>query len=84
MPESKDKWNSEHYDQVIIRLPKGARDELKAIAGSKGMSVAGYLKHLVVADLDDQTEPIAEILRGGGLLQYWMSYPKSRKRGDRE
>ena len=65
MPESKDRWNSEHYDQVIIRLPKGARDELKAIAGAKGMSVAGYLKHLVVADLDAQTEPMAEILRGG-------------------
>lgn len=67
MPESKDRWNSEHYDQVIIRLPKGARDELKAIAGTKGMSVAGYLKHLVVADLDDRTEPMAEILRGGGV-----------------
>lgn len=43
----KDDYNLEHYDRVTIRLPKGQKDELKALATKKGLSVNGYVAYLI-------------------------------------
>lgn len=65
--EVKDRWNREHYEQVLIRVPNGARDELNAIAKARGMSVAAYIRHLVISDNKEKPETTRN-LRGGGVL----------------
>lgn len=48
--EVKDRYNRANYDQVILRLPKGQRDELRELAEAKGFSVNSYIQHLLIAD----------------------------------
>lgn len=67
--EVKDRWNREHYDFVKITLPPGCRDELKAVAASRGMSVSEYIRHLLRADTTPEELPG---LRGGGV--HWVTY----------
>jgi len=43
----KTKWNSAHYDQIKVSLPKGYRDRLNQIAAEKGTSAAGLIKALI-------------------------------------
>lgn len=48
--EVKDRYNQANYDQVILRLPKGQREDLQEIAAAKGFSVNSYIQHLLIAD----------------------------------
>lgn len=73
MSENKDRWNSTHYDMVSFRCGKGGRDMIRRIATMQGMSLAEYLRHLVVADVASRTDvetgakaDISAILGGGG------------------
>lgn len=73
MSENKDRWNGEHYDMVSFRCGKGGREIIKHIATMQGMSLAEYLRHLIVADVAQRTDPetgakadISAILGGGG------------------
>lgn len=38
------KYNSANYDDIKLRVPKGFRDELKAIAESQGISVNAFIQ----------------------------------------
>lgn len=64
--EVKNRWNAEHYDAIRICVPKGAREEIAAAAAARGMSVAGYIKHLIMADTDPQE--VSTLRTGGGLI----------------
>ena len=64
-PEVKDRWNRAHYDAVTFRTPKGGREAIQAAAAARGMSVAAYLRHLVLADNAENAD-IWEKLGGGG------------------
>ena len=73
MSESKDRWNSNHYDMVSFRCGKGGKDMIRRIATMQGMSLAEYLRHLIVADVTQRTDAetganadISAILGGGG------------------
>ena len=68
--EVKDRWNREHYDKVTFRTPTGGAEELRKIAESRGMSVAAYLRHLVIADNAQNPESTC-FLRGGGVADAW-------------
>lgn len=48
--EVKDRYNRANYDQVILRLPKGQREDLRELAAAKGFSVNSYIQHLLIAD----------------------------------
>lgn len=39
---SKSKWNKANYDEIKLRMPKGKKEELRALALSSGMSVNRY------------------------------------------
>lgn len=39
---SKSKWNKANYDEIKLRMPKGKKEELRALALSSGMSVNKY------------------------------------------
>lgn len=69
-PEVKDRWNRAHYDRIGISVPIGAREEVQAVAESKGMSVAAYIRSLIIRDTDENPES-TRILRGGGVLERW-------------
>lgn len=40
---AKNRYNAKAYDQIPFRVPKGRREELKAIAESKGLSLNGMI-----------------------------------------
>lgn len=63
-PEVKNRWNSEHYDRLEVTVPKGARAEIQAAAKRHGMSVAAYIRALVIHDNAENPEN-TRILRGG-------------------
>lgn len=44
------KYNKEHLEQIAIRVPKGKRDQYKALASRRGESLAGLICRL----LDDE------------------------------
>lgn len=48
---SKNKWNAQNYDQLRVVVKKGKKDEYKAHAKSKGMSLNAYIIGLIEADI---------------------------------
>lgn len=66
-PEVKDRYNRKHYDQVIFRTGKGGREAIKAIAEARGMSLAEYIRHLIITDCNEHgNNDISAFLGGGG------------------
>ena len=43
----KNKWNSEKYDRIALMVPKGKKEEYKAIAEANGESLNGYINRLL-------------------------------------
>lgn len=62
--EVKDRYNRANYDQIILRLPKGQREDLQELAAAKGFSVNSYIQHLLIAD------GFQLIPTGGGALSF--------------
>ena len=54
----KARWNAEHYDSIAIKLPKGSRDELNALARKRGMSTTQFLRWAVLqaASADERAQ----------------------------
>lgn len=48
------KYNEKAYDRINIAVPKGYKDILQEIAGRYGLSVNGYLKHLIDTAIDQE------------------------------
>lgn len=66
-PEVKDRWNKKHYDQLAFRCRKGGKDVIAAMAALRGMSMAEYIRHLVIKDAKDAGKgDISAYLGGGG------------------
>lgn len=64
--EVKDRYNRKNYDQVSFRVGKGGREAIKVMAELRGMSLAGYIKHLVIADAQSAGKGDIQALLGGG------------------
>lgn len=63
----KDRWNRNHYDQITIRTAIGGREAIQAMADLRGLSMAAYIRHLVIADAEHLGKPgISGVLGGGG------------------
>jgi predicted HicB family RNase H-like nuclease len=41
------KYESGHYDKILIRLPKGKRDEIKEHAEPRGESLNGFVNRAI-------------------------------------
>lgn len=73
--EVKDRWNRNHYEQVIFRVSIGGKDVLRRLAEESGLSVAAYLKHLVIKDAQERGNgDISAIIGGGGNLIGYEGY----------
>ena len=51
--EVKDRWNAKAYDQIIIRVKKGSREDIKAFAEQNGESLNGYIVRLIEEDMQE-------------------------------
>lgn len=65
--EVKNRWNKKTYDGIQLRVYKGGREVLHAIAEEKGYSLNAYLQHLVIADNPEYPD-LSGIIGGGGEL----------------
>ena len=66
-PEVKDRWNRNHYDMISFRTGKGGHEAVKALADARGMSMAAYIRHLIIKDAKDGGfADISAIIGGGG------------------
>ena len=45
------KYEKENYDKVLLRLPKGNREKIRAHAQQKGMSLNAYIVDLIEKDM---------------------------------
>lgn len=71
--EVKDRWNREHYDQILFRTGIGGKAAIQAMADYHGLSMSEYLRHLVIADARQSEKPeISAILGGGGDLTSFL------------
>lgn len=66
--EVKNRWNAKSYDRLSLVVSKGSRELIQQIADAKGMSVNGYIKHLIIAD-NPQMPDISMRIGGGGSLE---------------
>ena len=63
----KNRWNKKHYDVVSFSVTKGAREEIKQLAEILGMSMAEYIRHLIISDAEKNGKnDVIPSLRGGG------------------
>ena len=46
------RYNAKTYDRINIAIPKGKKDEIKAIAEKNGESVNGFIVRLIEAELE--------------------------------
>ena len=46
------RWTNAHYDRINIAVPKGRKDEIKALADTRGQSVNAY----IISALDEKME----------------------------
>lgn len=40
-------YNKQKYDRVCLMLPKGRKDELKAMAAQQGLSLNAFISHII-------------------------------------
>lgn len=50
------KYEKENYDKVLLRLPKGNREKIKARAQQKGMSLNAYIVDLIEKDMKTEED----------------------------
>ena len=48
------KYVKQNYDRVNVTMPKGKKDEYKAHAQSKGISLNAYIIGLIEADINKE------------------------------
>lgn len=61
--EVKARYNAKHYEQMSIVVPKGSLELIKERANTQGMSVSGYIRHLIAKDAP---ECLTTDIGGGG------------------
>lgn len=45
----KNKYNAKAYDQILVMVPKGRKEDIQAFAKEKGVSVNGLVNDLLAA-----------------------------------
>lgn len=54
--ESIKKYEDKAYDKILLRLPKGRKEELKAHAESRGESVNGFINRAIENQIERDRE----------------------------
>lgn len=73
-PEVKNRYNRKHYEPVIINVAIGGRKCIREQATAKGyVSVSEYIRHLVIADAENQAETIAALTPPPGQINLLLN-----------
>lgn len=48
-------YNAEHYDRILVALPKGYREKLKAAAQAQGVSMTELIRSAIDSNLGVET-----------------------------
>lgn len=59
------KWTNAHYDRINIAVPKGRKDEIKALADTQGQSVNAYIIAAVDEKMERDGKTAPEIAQNG-------------------
>lgn len=54
--ESIKKYEDKAYDKILLRLPKGRKEEIKAHAESRGESVNGFINRAIENQIERDRE----------------------------
>lgn len=54
--EASNRWNAKNYDRICVLVKKGQREELKAYAASRGMSLNGFIKYCIDKEMNRSTD----------------------------
>lgn len=52
--KAKNKYNLANYDRISLSIPKGKKDEYKAAADARGMSLNEFIAHCVEQEIEKQ------------------------------
>lgn len=55
--ESIKRYEDKAYDKVLVRMPKGKKETIKAHADSKGQSVNGFINEAIDEKMAREVEP---------------------------
>lgn len=64
--EAKRRYNAKHYEQIMLRVPNGARCTVQDLATVAGLSMAEYIRHCIIADAMQRGYDVTDALGGGG------------------
>lgn len=76
----KDRYNRKHYEQVILRTAAGGREAIQKQAKLRGLSVAAYLRHLVIIDGEKLGNNDISAILGGGVQELSATADSSPQR----
>lgn len=65
--EAKRRYNSKHYEQIMLRVPRGARCTVQDLATVAGLSMAEYIRHCIIADAMQRGYDVTDAIGGGEL-----------------
>lgn len=59
---AKDRWNTANYDDIRIRVPKGAKEALERAANQANKSVNGYVNELLAEKMGVKSLKVYSVL----------------------
>lgn len=67
MASRQNEWNKKNMEFISFGAKKGFREELKRIATEQGYTVAGYIKHALIAQAKNDGYGDISAKIGGGV-----------------
>ena len=61
--KANEKWNAKAYDEIKVRVPKGAKEKIQAFAQKNGETVNGFINRLIseAMGVDKTTDEPADL-----------------------
>lgn len=66
--ESIKRYEDKAYDKVLVRMPKGRKDEIQIFAAQTGESVNGFIKRAIGEAMGESPQKPAGALQGDGAI----------------
>ena len=62
------KYVKNHYDRINLTVPKGRRDEIKAVADAHGISLNSFVVQAIDEKMDREAHTSPVDAQGGGVV----------------
>lgn len=66
--ESIKRYEDKAYDKVLVRMPKGRKEEIQAFAAQTGESVNGFIKRAIGEAMGESPQKPAGAPQGAGVI----------------